>query len=47
MTFSTKKLKNSKEIIQEIAGCGEAEAQTIKNAFKTASHPSRGLILKL
>ena len=47
MTFSTKNLKNSKEIIQEIVGRGEAEAQTIKNAFKIASHPSRGLILKL
>lgn len=47
MTFSTSNLIESKRIIQKIAGQGEAEAQTVKNAFKKASHPSKGLILEL
>ena len=47
MAFSTSKLKNSHDIIQDIAGRGEHEARAIKNAFKKASHPSKGLIFKL
>ena len=47
MTFPTDKLKSSHDIIREIAGRGECEARAIKNAFKNASHPSKGLILEL
>lgn len=47
MTFSTDKLKSSHDIIRDIAGRGELEARAIKNAFKKASHPSKGLILEL
>ena len=47
MTFSTDYLKSSREIIQSIASRGEAEARTIRNAFKKASRPSKGLILEL
>lgn len=47
ITFSTNRLNNSNSIIREIASNGELEAKTIKNAFKKASHPSKGLILKL
>lgn len=47
MTFSTVKLKNSHDVIQNIASRGEVEAKAIKNAFKKASHPSKGLILNL
>lgn len=47
MTFSTDYLKSSHEIIKSIASRGEHEAKTIQNAFKKASHPSQGLILKL
>ena len=45
MTFSTQNLKSSKDIIQEIASLGELQARTIRNAFKKASMPSKGLIL--
>lgn len=45
MTFSTQNLKSSKDIIQEIAGLGMLQAQTIRNAFKEASIPSKGLVL--
>lgn len=47
MTFSTNRLTSSHEIIQHIASRGEQEARTIRNAFKNASHPSKGLILQL
>lgn len=47
MTFPTDKLKSSHDIIREIAGRGECEARAIKNAFKKASHPFKGLILEL
>ena len=47
MTFPTDKLKSSHDIIRDIAGRGECEARAIKNAFKKASHPSKGLILEL
>jgi hypothetical protein len=46
LTFSTDYLKSSREIIQSIASRGEAEARTIRNAFKKASRPSKGLILE-
>lgn len=45
MYFSTNQLHNSHDIIREIASKGEAEARTIRNAFKKASHPSKGLVL--
>lgn len=45
MTFSTHNLKSSKNIIQEIARLGEQQARTIRNAFKKASVPSKGLVL--
>lgn len=45
MTFSTQNLKSSKDIIQEIASLGESQARTIRNAFKKASIPSKGLVL--
>ncbi|WP_312943052.1 hypothetical protein [Oscillibacter sp.] len=47
MNFSTSRLSTSNDIIREIASEGELEARTIKNAFKKASHPSKGLILEL
>jgi len=47
MTFSTDSLKNSQDIIKRIASRGEEEARTIRNAFKKASRPSKGLILDL
>ncbi len=45
MIFSTQDLKSSKEVIQEIASLGELQARTIRNAFKKASTPSKGLVL--
>lgn len=45
MTFSTQNLKSSRNIIQEIASLGEQQARTIRNAFKKASVPSKGLVL--
>lgn len=45
MTFSTQNLKSSKDIIKEIANLGELQARTIRNAFKKASVPSKGLVL--
>ena len=43
----SKKISNAQAIISQIASQGEAEARTIKNAFKDASIPSRGLMSKL
>ena len=40
-------MKEVKAIIDEIAAQGEVEARTIKNAFKTASMPSKGLMTQL
>jgi len=45
MVFSTQDLKSSKEIIREIASLGKSQARTIRNAFKKASMPSKGLVL--
>lgn len=44
MRFSTQKLTTSREIIKKIAAQGEAEAQKLRNAFRQASTPSKGLI---
>lgn len=44
MTISTKSLINSKAIIKKISNQGEAQAKTIRNAFKKASMPSKGLM---
>lgn len=43
----SKKISNAQAIISQIASQGEAEARMIKNAFKSASIPSRGLMSKL
>ena len=43
----TKNISVAQAIIDEIASQGEAEARTIKNAFKTASIPSKGLMKQL
>lgn len=47
MRVPSKKIASAQSIISEIASRGEAEAKTIRNAFKTASTPSRGLMLEL
>ena len=47
ITFSTENLSSSKEIIAKIAKQGEEQAKTIRNAFKQASLPSKGLIENL
>lgn len=44
ITISTKDLKRSQDIINKISRQGEAQARTIRNAFKKASMPSRGLM---
>ncbi len=44
MNISTRNLGESKKLIQEIAAQGEEQAKTIRNAFKRASVPSKGLI---
>jgi len=41
------KIENAKQIITEINKQGEAEAKTIRNAFKESSRPSKGLIERL
>ncbi len=43
----SKKIASAQNIISEIASRGETEARTIRNAFKIASTPSRGLMLEL
>lgn len=43
----SKKISNAQEIISRIASQGEAEAKTIRNAFKYASMPSKGLMIDL
>lgn len=43
----SKRIENAQEIINTIANQGENEAKTIRNAFKKASMPSRGLIQHL
>lgn len=44
ISISTRELKNSQSIINKIAQQGENQARTIRNAFKKASIPSKGLI---
>lgn len=43
----SRNVANAQQIITEICKQGEAEAKLIRNAFKTASHPSRGLMDQL
>ena len=43
----TNNIPAAQAIIDEIAAQGEVEARTIKNAFKTASMPSKGLMTQL
>lgn len=43
--ISTDKILNAHEVINQIALQGEREAHKIKNAFKHASKPSKGLML--
>lgn len=47
MRVPTKRISSAKEIISIIAAQGESEAKTIRNAFKTASIPSKGLMTQL
>lgn len=44
ITISTKNLRYSQEIITNIAKQGQEQAKTVRNAFKTASIPSKGLM---
>lgn len=43
----SKKISNAQSIISQINAQGEFEAKTIRNAFKTASMPSKGLMQDL
>ncbi len=43
----SKEIHSAQSIISHIAAQGESEAKTIRNAFKTASLPSRGLMDEL
>lgn len=47
MRVPSKKILSAQSVISEIASQGEAEAKTIRNAFKTASTPSKGLMAEL
>lgn len=47
MEIPTNNINSAKDIISHIANKGESESKKIKNAFKTASVPSRGLIDEL
>lgn len=47
MVIPTDNIKNAKDIIGHIANKGESESKKIKNAFKKASVPSRGLMDEL
>lgn len=47
MFIPTNNINNAKDIISHIANKGENESRKIKNAFKKASVPSRGLIDEL
>lgn len=47
MTIVTNGLGRSKDIISKIARQGELQARAIRNAFKKASMPSKGLLEKL
>lgn len=47
MRVPSKKISNAQTIISQIARQGELEAQTIRNSFKNASMPSKGLMSEL
>lgn len=47
MRVPSKKISNAQTIISQIARQGELEAQTIRNAFKNVSMPSKGLMSEL
>jgi len=47
IAISTSEISNSQAIISKIAKHGEEQAKTIRNAFKKASLPSKGLITDL
>ena len=47
MRVPSKKISNAQTIISQIATQGELEAKTIRNAFKNASMPSKGLMSEL
>lgn len=47
MRVPSKNIKNAQDIISQIAEQGETEAKSIRNAFKNASMPSKGLMSKL
>lgn len=47
ITISTNKILESKQIIRKIAKQGEEQAKLIRNAFKKASEPSKGIINEL
>ncbi|CEO06592.1 Signal transduction histidine kinase [[Clostridium] sordellii] len=47
ITISTNRIVESEKIIRRIAKKGEEQAKHIRNAFKTASSPSKGIINKL
>ena len=47
MQIPSNKISTAQSIISTIASQGESEAKTIRNAFKTASMPSKGLMEEL
>lgn len=47
MRVPSKNIKNAQDIISQIAEQGETEAKSIRNAFKNASKPSKGLMSEL
>ena len=47
MRVPSKKISNAQKIISQIAAQGEMQARTIRNAFKNASMPSKGLMSEL
>lgn len=47
MRVPSKNIKNAQDIISQIAEQGETEAKLIRNAFKNASKPSKGLMSEL
>ncbi len=47
MRVPSKRIANAQSIISKIASQGETEAKTIRNAFKSASIPSKGLMKDL
>lgn len=47
MRAPSKRKNDAQEIISTIARKGESETKTIRNAFKKASTPSKGLMTQL